>query len=274
MPKEPRTLRSTGRLLSAEERGWTVALEGAIQSAGGDHEDLGRLTDFEIAAHAIVAKDDTDLALHRIRRMKKFKDSLGVGDDGGTTVFHAIQVLHRFFHAYPDFVHAFGTDLYGRHTVFFRLAALTSPPPFNHTEQDRMTALYYLFHAMQPDLDAVRRGTVWIGDLTDVTRQTLSLGLFAGGRALTKDSYPIKVKDFPCLSAPSRFSAVSAICWPFFSAKLAKKYVAVTPVQLKDHFPPELLSRELGGTMSPADVMERIEDSLKRRFDNEESFRL
>jgi CRAL/TRIO domain len=270
-----------GRLLSTEERGWTSELEGAIQNAGGPAatgtgmEDLGRLSDFEIAAHAIVAKDDTDLALHRIRRMKKFREMHKIPNDGTTTVFQAIQILHKFFHAYPDFVRAFGTDKHGRHVLSFRLSALTSPPPFNHTEEDRFAALYYLFHAMQPDLDSIRKGTIFIGDLRGVTRHTIfAHGLFGGGRALTKDSYPIRVKDFPCHHPPSRFSAVAALCWPFFSTKLAERYVEVTTSKLGEHFPRDLLSRDLGGTLSQADILERIENNLRRRFENAESFRL
>lgn len=275
MPKEPKTLRSTGRLLTPKERQWTMELEQAISQADDRDETLGRLSDFEIAAHAIVAKDNTTLALKRIRRLKAFKDTHGISRE--VTVFQAIQMLHKFFHAYPDFVQAIGVDTYDRQCCCFRLEALTSPPPFNHTEKDRWCALYYLFHALQPDLDAIRRGTVWIGDLEGGTRQTLlanSMSIYLGGRSLTVESYPIKVKDFPCVHSPSKFSGLYVLCWPFFSKTLAKKYIACTPRQVQDHFSKTLLPKSLGGTMPSQRVLEILEENLKMRYENEESFRL
>jgi hypothetical protein len=268
--------KSTGWSLSPKERGWTTELENAIhQSVRSNDEairDLGVLTDFEIAAHAIVAKDNAQLALHRIRRLKQFKQQHGIPDK--TTVFHAIQIVHKFVHAYPNFIQAFGKDSYGRNTITFRLIGLTSPPPFNHSEEDRFMALYYIFHALQPDLDSIRTGTVFVGDLEGITRQYFTYDLFTGGRALTKDSYPIKVKDFPCLSTPSMFSAVYAMCYPFFSTTLKQKYVSCTPTQIQEHFPKSLWSKRLGGTMTERDLLDTIEENLKRRFENEERFRL
>jgi hypothetical protein len=262
-------MKSTSRLLTPEERDWTNELEAAIQNSPGV---FGKLSDFELAAHAIVAKENTELALKRIRRLSKFKETYKISND--RTVFQALQLLHKFVHAYPGFLQAFGVDEYNRHVLVFRLQALKSPPPFNHSEEDLFAALYYIFHALQPDLDAIRKGTIFVGDMEGLTRQSLTLNLFQGGRWLTKESYPIKVKDFPCVSSPPTLSAVYAMCWPFFSTKLRQKYVACTAAQLQDHFPKSLWLQRLGGVMSEPEVMEKLEESLKKRFENEESFRL
>jgi hypothetical protein len=235
-------------------------------------------TDFEIACHAIVGKDDVELSIRRIKRMKEFRSRYKIQNDSSVTVFQAIQCVHKFFHAYPDFIQAIGKDIYDRTTIYIRLSALSSAPPFNHTDEDRWRALYYILHAVQPDFDAVRRGTVWIGDLQDVnTRTTFPFQLvLQGGRSLLKDSYPLKVKDFPCIASPSRFSPVWAIVWPLISTtkKLHQRYVAVTPEQLQGHFPKQLLGTQFGGTMSQREVMEYLEENLRKRFENEDSFRL
>jgi hypothetical protein len=281
MPKEPKTLQSTGRLLTPKERGWTMELEQAIASAP-DRHDFERMSDFEVAAHAIVAKDDTALAMKRIRRLKLFKDNNSIISHE-MTVFQAMQSIHKFFHAYPEFVQAVGVDTYNRQCICFKLSVLTSPPPFNHTETERFTALFYIFHALQPDLDAVRKGTVWLGDLEDVTRQTLMSNymiqpnaLYFGGKGLTVESYPIKVKDFPCINAPTKYTqpALYMLCWPFFSKKLTKKYIPCTQQQIKEHFPKNLLPRSLGGTMSTQQVLEVLEEKLQKRYDTEQAFRL
>lgn len=293
MPKEPNTLKSTGRLLSGEERGWTFELDAAIRGLGGTSSNnnrnknrrggtvetrptTGTTSDFELACHAIVGKEDIDLSVRRIQRMKEFRTMYNIQNDSSVTVFQAIQCIHKFFHAYPNFIQAIGTDVYDRTTVYIQLSALSKHPPFNHTEDDRWTALYYILHAMQPDFDSVRKGTVWIGDMDNAnTRTTFPFQLFLqGGRALLKDSYPIKVKDLPCLCSPGRFSPVWAFVWPFLSTKMSHRYVAVTPGQLQGHFPKTLLSKQLGGTISQRDVLDYLEENLRKRFENEESFRL
>ena len=71
-PTTTKSLKSPGRLLSPKERGWTNELESAI--ANDDTIELREITrnlsDFELATHAIVAKDHAELALHRIRRLQ------------------------------------------------------------------------------------------------------------------------------------------------------------------------------------------------------------
>jgi hypothetical protein len=262
-------LNPTSRLLTPKERGWINDLEVAIQNSP---DDFGKLSDFELAAHAIVAKENTEIALKRIRRLSKFKETHSISSD--KTVFQAIQLLHKFVHAYPGFLQAFGVDAYNRHVLAFRLQRLKSPPPFNHSEEDLFAALYYIFHALQPDLDAIRKGTIFVGDMEGVTRQSLPLSLFNGFRSLTKESYPIKVKDFPCVSMPPRLSGAYIMCWPFFSATLRQKYVPCTAEQLQDHFPKSLLLHRLGGVMRETELREKLEESLKKRFENEENFRL
>jgi hypothetical protein len=265
----PETLKSTARLLTPKERGWTNELEAALQN---HRDEIGKLSDFEIAAHAIVAKDNVELALHRIRRLKTFKEKYNLPND--MTVFQAIQLLHKFQHAYPGFIQAIGNDGYNRYTFVFRLSALSSYPPFNHTEEERFAALYFIFHALQPDLDSIRNGCIFVGDLQGITRQYFTLDLFSGGRCLTKDAYPIKIKDFPCISPPPRFSAAYAMCMPFFSATLRQKYVKCHPKLLQTYYSKVLLPQRLGGIMKETEIMELLEENLKKRFENEESFRL
>jgi len=279
MPKEPKTLQKSGRLLEPKERGWTIELEQAIASAPDRHI-FERLSDFDIATNAIVAKDNTELAMKRIRRLKAFKDTNGISHE--VTVFQAMQLIHKFFHAYPDFVQSVGVDNYNRHFICFKLSELKTPPPFNHTEKERFAALYYIFHALQPDLDAVRRGTVWLGDLEGSKRQTVlpsssfmqNNTMYYNGRALLVESYPIKVKDFPCINTPSKFSGLYVLCWPFFSKTLSKKYIPCTTQQIQDHFSNKILPTSLGGTMTSQKVLEVLEENLRNRFDNEQGFRL
>ena len=171
--------------LTEEEAIWADALQTAIRSS---KEDFGRVTDWDIAVHVLVAKNDTRKALHRLRRLHQFKVRYHISDHA--TIYEAMTILRHFQKAHHGFLQAFGKDAAGRHVVTFSFSQ------FQKTSDDtRFVALYYLFHALQPDLESVRQGTVWIGDFTDVSRANFSMPVVHGARALCRDSYPIKIKD-------------------------------------------------------------------------------
>jgi hypothetical protein len=251
--------------LTDEERVWVIALEDALRKT---KEDFGKVTEFDIALHAIIAKDEPQKTIKRLRRLKRFKEQYNVRQDN--TVYEAIKIVHDFLHQYPDFLQAFNQDKFGRWVIFFHLKGLAQPGKGD----ERFIALYYIFHALQPDLDSVRNGTIWIGDFQDVTRQDI-LGMLNGGRALCRDSYPIKIKDFPCLNSPSVISTTFAVSRPFMS-KCVKEVMAIncTVPMVQKHFSKKLLSKALGGTQSQIEIMDILEENIKKRFENEELFRL
>uniref|UniRef100_A0A7S4EHS8 CRAL-TRIO domain-containing protein n=1 Tax=Pseudo-nitzschia australis TaxID=44445 RepID=A0A7S4EHS8_9STRA len=215
----------------------------------------GKPSDFEIAAHALRAKGNTSKGLKRLQRMKIFKDAYNIPDfdlDSGSNrndpIKPILKLMKKFLTGYPQFLQKIGIDKFGRVAVQLQLDGLrwSQPPPFNHTETERFQAFYYLLHATQPTLESIRRGTVWIGDIQNITERP-SAALFRGGRMLLRDSYPIKVQDVPVVDCPPRFSKVYATTYPFFSSHFVSKFVRVTPDVLRAHFPPELLSDRLRG---------------------------
>jgi hypothetical protein len=252
--------------LTEEEALWADALKTAIRSS---KEDLGRITDWDIAVHAIVAKNNnTSQAIHRLSRLHKFKQRYHISDH--TTIYEAMTILQNFHLAHTGFLQAFGKDASGRHVLTFSFSQFDTT-----CDETRFVALYYLCHALQPDLDSIRKGTVWIGDFTGVTRDNFSLLVVNGARALCRDSYPIKIKDVPCLNTPGRMSAAYAICRPFFSKTLTQCLVLDCPVDvLHQYFPKSLLPPNMGGTQKPLEMMDLVEASLKKRFEMNESFQL
>jgi hypothetical protein len=249
--------------LTEEEALWADALKTAIRAS---KEDFGRITDWDLAVHVIVAKNNTNQALHRLRRLHQFKLRYHISDHA--TIYEAMTILRNFHLTHTGFLQAFGKDAAGRHVVTFSFSQ------FQKTcDETRFVALYYLLHALQPDLDSVRKGTVWIGDFTGVSRDNFSLPVVHGARGLCRDSYPIKIKDVPCLNTPGRMSAAYAICRPFWSKKLGECVILDCSVEvLHQHFPKSLLPPLLGGTQKPIEMMDVLEASLKKRFETNESF--
>lgn len=256
--------------LNEEERLWVINLQEELRSA----PDLNGISEWDIACHAIVAKNQPAKAVHRLRRLQKFRKDYKVPQH--PTVYEAIQTMHDFFHAHPNFVQALGQDVLGRWVLSFQLKGLaTSEQKPEMSVESQFTALYFLMGALQPDLEAVRKGTIWIADLQEVSRQNLPLSLVNGARALCRDAYPIKVQDAPCWNCCPKWSAVYVLCRPFFSTHLTEKLVwDCTPQVLKKFFPMRVLSKALGGTQSENDILDLLEENLTRRFDNQESFRL
>jgi hypothetical protein len=258
--------------LNEEERIWVINLKDELRNC----PDLMGVSEWDIACQAIVAKNQPLKAIHRLRRLKKFQQAYKIPQH--PTVYEAIKTLHDFCHDHTDFIQAIGQDVLGRWVLSFQLKGLTNVQQQEQevSMESEFIALYFLFAALQSDLDAVRKGTIWIGDLQDISRRTMPLSLVNGARAMCRDSYPIKVQDAPVINVPPRWSAVYALCRPFFSPHLMEKLVwGCTPELLKKVFPKHVLSKgSLGGTQSQQDILDVLEHNLTRRFDNQESFRL
>ena len=144
--------------------------------------------------------------------------------------------------AYPDFIKSIGMDKHGRVAVVVRLRGLrwSHPPPFNHTESDRMRALYCILNALQPTLESCRRGSVWIADLGGVTEKPAATFL-EGCRKLLRDSYPIRVQDVPVIRCPPVYSGAFVATRPFWSRHFGQAFIRVESETLRKHFPAELL---------------------------------
>ena len=260
--------------LTLEEREWAFALEEALyettdeamnsrnvrrgaRSAFRRNRQTGTIpetlkdmpTDFELMTHALIGKGNTGRALKRIRRLSVFKETYRVPDfetendhDMENAIDSVLLIIKKFLLAYPDFVKSVGMDQHGRVTVVIRLRGLrwSDPPPFNHTELDRMRAIYCLLNALQPTIESVRRGTVWIADLGGVTEKPEATFL-EGCRKLLRDSYSLRVEDVPVVRCPPFWSGAFVGTYPFWSRHFAKKFVRVDTETLRKHFPAYLL---------------------------------
>lgn len=258
-------------LLDGNERLWLINLQAELRK----HKEVPSVSDFQLASHAAVAKDQPRKAKYRIQGLQKFRQEYNVPEH--PTVYEAIKSLHEFVHARPLFVQAFGQDLQGRWVLSYQLKGLTDPSCHRHemTTEQEFTALFFLFWAMQPDLEAVRKGSIWIGDMEGITRQNLPTPIVNGFRALCRDSFPTTVKYVTCWNVPPIFSMVYTYCRPYFSAHLAKNLVWGCPKEkLQELFPCHVLARSLGGTQSQNDILDALEANLTKRFENEKSFRL
>lgn len=250
--KQDRAFRRSSRSLRNNQNG-NNNYSAWNQSANRKNQDMP--SDFELASHAMIGKGNTERAIKRIRRLSAFKETYRVPcfetdindneDDIEAHIEAILLVIKKFLLAYPDFIKSIGLDNHGRIAIVVRLRGLrwSTPPPFNHTEAERFKALYCLMQCMQPTVEAVRRGTVWIGDLGGVTEKPASEFL-VGCRMLLRDSFPMRVEDIPVVRCPPIWSGAFVGTRAYWSRKFAEKFIRVDPETLRRHFPPELLRGE------------------------------
>jgi hypothetical protein len=260
--------------LTEEEMGWVGDIQTTLEKISRQNgEDFGKISDFELVQHVIVAKGKEDVVLKRMRRLKLFREKHGI--DKIVSVYGALKMVSKFVDAHKGFLQSLGTDPMGRPIVALNFAAL-HPSQKDLEDDNRFAVFYFLLCAMQSDLFNIRNGIVVIGDFTNVTWQNnLSFGLLRGTAELCRDSFPIKVKDIPLLNAPSTMSSMYAMCWSYLSPKVVQRLHMDCSLQiLKDAFPSQILPKSLGGSQGPLDMMDHLEEALKRRFENDQSFRL
>jgi len=273
--------------LNEEERLWVISLQDELRRMNHNNNNsphqnqnvmiIRPISEFEFVSHALICKNQSNKGKNRMIRMEKFKQFYHIPEH--PTVYEAIKSVETFLYARPNFIQSIHQDLISKRWILsYQLKALTDIE-YHHEEltvEQEFTGLYFLLTAMQPDLDSIRNGTVWIGDLQGMTVQNLSMYIVNGIRALCRDSFPIKVCDVPCWNTPPKFSAAYAICRPFFSTHLSEKLVwDCTPERIQQFFSRDVLPKSLGGTtQSQHEIMGVIEINLRQRFENQSSFQL
>ena len=68
--------------------------------------------------------------------------------------------------------------------------------------------------------------------------------------------------------------AVYAICRPFLSQRTRQVMcMDCTLDMLLKHFPKQIINEGMGGMQRPVEMMDLLEECIKKRFENEEFFR-
>ncbi len=96
---------------------------------------------------------------------------------------------------FPGFLGAVGADNFGRNVQLCEYKAF-DPTKLKGAEEWRtmMGAFYYLFQAMQADVESIRNGVVFAADCDKMGWKNFSFEVEKRAAELYQDAYPIRMK--------------------------------------------------------------------------------
>ena len=264
--------------LTEEEHGWTKALRDAQFYA--DAEFAKTISDFQYAQHAIIAKDQVEKGLKRIRRLQEFKKAHGIADNGSITIEKAKEIIKKMDEKAPGFIMSFGREekdgeVHGRHVFSMRYDTFL-PANFDESDINNFFVGFYLWlEACQPDLESVRKGMAIVCECEGLGWKNFSLDLEKRAAKLYQDAYPIRIKEMSVLHPNRLMKVFYALCKPFLSKRVKEVFnMNVNSEDIKGRYSPELLPATLGGTQDQLDMFDKMIESLQHRLENEASFKL
>jgi hypothetical protein len=264
---------STLMELTEEEKGWALAIQNKLNM--DDPSFAKKVADFEYAHHAIVAKDNVDKALTRIRRLDAFKEEYEIPSK--PTVKEAMECINKFNLLAPGFFTSFGIDENdGRHVLSGDYKAFLPDSVNSKADWKNMfAALFYIMEAMQPNIGAIRSGVVWLFECEGLGWKNFSIEMQKRAVVLFKDSYPLRIKELSQLNASILMRVIYNVCKPFLSLRVKEVcHLDAKLPDIQERFPKDVLPTTMGGAMSELDMLAKIEESLKERYGNSESFEL
>ncbi|CAB9526523.1 expressed unknown protein [Seminavis robusta] len=260
-PTDPRRME-----LSKEERDWALDIKDAVQETA----ELNALTDFQYAQMAIIHQDDIGAALEAaevLQETRKDYDILETVPDAQKRIETLLQ-LSPGMNVSFSFSHDDGC-----YVCVFDYAKL-DVQKLNIADNARNSVAggYYQLQSFSPDLDSVRKGSIWLvecdgyhwipqrGDLKFSREYWTVLG----------GVYPFRLQAYKCFHTPVLFNVIKSMIRPW----VPKDIYGI--IQLGCRSPGRLDSFYMIPTGEAANqrYLKRILEALQRRYENERNFRL
>lgn len=248
--------------LTEDERNLAINLREAMKEV----PELDTVTDFMCAQLALICNDDTDGAIERALHLQHFRQEYAILDtpEHGRKCFRAYLTLFPRFHLsftrYDDsYVMVFDNTEFNGSLV--------------KTEEHVRTWLggsYYTCNCFCPDFESIRNGAMIVlecqgyawkksFDLKDIKRLWVELA----------SVYPMTFNKMKYFNPTSAMNIVVSMLRPFLPAHLRSRLEFVQLEQRLD-------TLYLQPTVQEANqrLLGRIEETLRMRYQNEQSFRL
>ncbi|CAB9500140.1 expressed unknown protein [Seminavis robusta] len=255
--------------LTDEERQWALNVKQAIE----DDPELDSVSDFWVAQLALIEQGDTEAALERAHQMQSFRQEYGILD----TYEHGKQVLHEFMDLFPEFFLSF-SFLDGAYVLVFDTAKLYANTL--NTKPGAMAAwlgsVYYTNHCMSPDLEAVKRGIVYIIECEGFDwSKHFGVQIFRKFWLEVAAVYPIQFLRIRCFHTGLCLTLMVSMVKHILPAKIHSKFTVGNICSLGRL---DTVYNSAGGDFT-RDVLkqrmkQRLEESLLRRYRLEASFSL
>lgn len=297
LDSEPTTPSSTAMELSADERQWALNLKRAAAA----HPDIltQNMTDYEFAQHAIVARDDLDGGLARIRGLQSFKDRYGILLDG------SFEQGMRDVFAFKNFLPSF----YLGSAAYSSGGSSTSSSSHHNDEKEEdgassqvicfdfsryqtqkldseeayavcMRAYFYALQVTSSNFASIRNGLHILGDYQRLTWRQFAIVNEQRASELYSNCYPIKVVEIAVMQANPLIRLFFCLLKLVVSTKKTMQAYQHTFPRNRDAFLKEggfgidAIPQKWGGNLTPERVGANFRVRLMERYKNSEEFEL
>lgn len=143
--------------ITATERQRALAIKRAISN----DPEIDPVSDFMCAQMALIVRDDIEGGLERLLHMQEFREEYDIKD----TAVEAVQIMTRYLTLMPGSHLSFSYNYdEGNYVMIFDNAKFTADTIQQHDRHIRtqLAGSYYSLNALCPDLEAVRKGSIFI----------------------------------------------------------------------------------------------------------------
>lgn len=279
---------STTMPISAEEQQWAQKIKDEV----AELNDIAVISDFEYLHHAIVSKGNVKKALKRMKGLEAFRKQYELNIIKEDEPMKLLKDCNDMF---PGFIGSIGVDNKGRAVQYCDLKSFD--PKLLKTENEwriMMGAFYYLFQAMNADVDAIRSGIIFACNCKGIGWKNFSFEAEKRAADFYQDAYPIRMKHIYMINPPlivslSVYLLLPNLFWPTIQMNamidivkvfLSKKIWGIIQTEKSDTFfasgklPVEVIPATEGGSSSEKASFEWLEKQISVRTKNEKEFKL
>jgi len=182
----------------------------AIKAAANNCHELDPVKDFLYAQLALIDGDDIEKALERLHHMQYFKQEYAIND----TAEDGNQIFREYLRLLPKFHLCFTYNHDGGNYVVVYDNAAFDKSVFNTEAKVRcwLGGTYYTLIAMNPDFEAVRRGTIMILECEGLSWSRIFLDGLKRMVSEVVAIHPLRVEKVKYFNAGVTMTTVSLVC--------------------------------------------------------------
>ncbi|CAB9525563.1 expressed unknown protein [Seminavis robusta] len=205
-------------VLNEEELEGAWALKIAVEA----DDEVDNLSDFEYVHQAIFARENTEVALARVRGLQAFRQHYKIHD----TPEEGVELVNAFMNKHPGFLLSVDIDETHGHYVMIYDYARRKPHEVK-TEEDwrgHLGGMYYLMHALQNNIHACREGIVHICECEGMGWENFSYEGVTRNFSHLYENYPMKHKELSWLRTPMVGNILYSFIKPMLGPEVVRKF--------------------------------------------------
>ena len=258
-----------------DELKWAALIKDAAEKDPDLHTDI--ILDLEYLHHGIVATDNVNEALKRLKRMQRFKERHGIKIDGSYE--EGMRDIRMFQEAHQGFFLSLGVLPNQSTVVSVDYSALRA----RKVKRDEsfsvlMRGMFYVMQAGQSNVSAMRSGMSLLADGKNMGWKNSSFQVEEKIAALYSHSYPMHVNHLVLMNVSLLMRAFHNICTVFVTKEHRAKHTFVARLdeylQQSSVFSSDVLPAAWNGNIDQEKFQQIFNRKLQERYKFAEEFRL